>query len=82
MDLPTEYLFLDGYSLSTDDLLQLGKNRYKIKVIEIYKYFLLIETIFLIFYDKWNKLVFKYRFDLVVDQRLGGKSIEVKRANR
>ena len=36
MDLPTEYMLLDGYSLSTDDLLQLGKNRYKIKVMEIY----------------------------------------------
>ncbi len=32
MILPDEYLFLDGNSLSTDDLLQLGKGRYKIKV--------------------------------------------------
>merc|ERR1711962_431626 len=32
IDLPTEYMLLDGYSLSTDDLLQLGKNRFKIKL--------------------------------------------------
>eukprot|EP00095_Tigriopus_kingsejongensis_P002256 maker-scaffold478_size161223-snap-gene-0.29 protein:Tk02256 transcript:maker-scaffold478_size161223-snap-gene-0.29-mRNA-1 annotation:"histidine ammonia-lyase" len=31
-ELPDEYLFLDGNSLSTDDLLQLGKGRYKIKL--------------------------------------------------
>ncbi|XP_059090551.1 histidine ammonia-lyase-like [Tigriopus californicus] len=30
--LPDEYLFLDGNSLSTDDLLQLGKGRFKIKL--------------------------------------------------
>ncbi len=30
--LPDEYLYLDGNSLSTDDLLQLGKGRYKIRV--------------------------------------------------
>ena len=30
--LPTEYMLLDGCSLSTDDLVQLGKNMYKIKV--------------------------------------------------
>ena len=33
MALPTEYMLLDGCSLSTDDLLQLGKNMYKIKVL-------------------------------------------------
>jgi len=31
-ELPDEYMFLDGNSLSTDDLLQLGKGRYKIKL--------------------------------------------------
>ena len=41
MELPTEYMLLDGYSLSTDDLLQLGKNRYKIKVTTYKKYLLL-----------------------------------------
>merc|ERR1712062_21894 len=32
LELPTEYMLLDGCSLSTDDLLQLGKNMYKIKL--------------------------------------------------
>ena len=32
VQVPTEYLSLDGYSLSTDDLVQLGRNMYKIKV--------------------------------------------------
>lgn len=32
LDVPTEYLHLDGNSLSTDDLVQLGNFRYKIKV--------------------------------------------------
>ena len=36
---PTEYILLDGCSLSTDDLVQLGNNMYKIKVI-----FKLLET--------------------------------------
>ena len=31
-ELPDEYLFLDGNSLSTDDLVQLGKGKYKIKL--------------------------------------------------
>jgi histidine ammonia-lyase len=31
-ELPDVYMFLDGYSLSTDDLLQLGKGRYKIRL--------------------------------------------------
>ena len=31
-ELPEEFLFLDGCSLSTDDLLQLGKGRFKIKL--------------------------------------------------
>ena len=31
-EMPDEYMFLDGCSLSTDDLLQLGKGRYKIKM--------------------------------------------------
>ena len=30
--MPDEYLSLDGCSLSTDDLLQLGKGRYKIRI--------------------------------------------------
>jgi len=30
--MPDEFLCLDGNCLSTDDLLQLGKGRYKIKV--------------------------------------------------
>ena len=39
MELPTEYMFLDGCSLSTDDLVQLGKNMYKIKVTETLIYY-------------------------------------------
>ena len=31
-EMPTEYILLDGCSLSTDDLVQLGNNMYKIKV--------------------------------------------------
>lgn len=31
-ELPDEYMFVDGCSLSTDDLLQLGKGRYKIRM--------------------------------------------------
>ena len=31
-ELPDEYMFLDGNSLSTDDLLQLGRGRYKINI--------------------------------------------------
>merc|ERR1719193_113876 len=31
-EIPDEYLLLDGCSLATDDLLQLGKGRYKIKL--------------------------------------------------
>ena len=31
-EIPDKYLFLDGNSLSTDDLLQLGKGRFKIKL--------------------------------------------------
>ena len=30
--MPDEYLLLDGNSLSTDDLLQLGKGLYKIRL--------------------------------------------------
>lgn len=30
--MPDEYLLLDGYSLSTDDLLQLGKGLFKIRL--------------------------------------------------
>ena len=32
LQLPEEYLLLDGNSLSTDDLLQLGKGLYKIRL--------------------------------------------------
>ena len=30
--LPDDYMHMDGYSLSTDDLLQLGKGLYKIRL--------------------------------------------------
>ncbi len=36
--MPQEVIFLDGNCLSTDDLLQLGKGRYKIKVISFVVY--------------------------------------------